>query len=292
MVLYREQRSIAETTRGFFWVLEYHGKDNFVQAREADSSRRDAGAAAGSQRTRQDHQLFERYRRTGNQEDRDELVARMLPLAKRLAWRYRDHEDYDDLVQVASCGLLKAIERYDPSLGHAFSTYAVPTIVGELKRYFRDYCWAVRVPRELHDRSLHVHRATDDLTARLGRSPTAAEIAEELDCSIELVLETIQSATARWPDRLDPPIGQEDEHGAQSTAAIDETGFATAEASATLAPLLAKLSPREQKIVRLRYEQDLTQSEIGSLVGVSQIHVGRLLRSAIAELQVLAEQRP
>ena len=220
-------------------MLKYQSEDSFVQEREAESANGDAVGAGWSRRVQQDRQLFERYRRTRNRHDRDELVARLLPLARKIAWRYRDRDEYDDLVQVASCGLLKAIDRYDPSLGHAFSTYAVPTIVGELKRYFRDHCWTVRVPRELHDRSLHVHRVSQELAGRLGRSPTAAEVARELDCGVEFVLETIQTATARRPDSLDLPSEPEDDHGAHPTAAIEEAGFANAEASATLAPLLA-----------------------------------------------------
>jgi RNA polymerase sigma-B factor len=268
-------------------MLKYREDDSFVQPCRA-ARRGNAGAARRSRRAWQDYRLFERYHRTGDRDDRDELVARLLPLARRLAWRYRDRAEYDDLVQVASFALLKAIDRYDPTRGLAFSTYAVPTIVGELKRYFRDHCWTVRVPRALHDRSLHVHRASRELMARLGRSPTVAEIAEELDSSVELVLEVIQTATARCPDSLDAPPDAEDEHDGRPIATIDETGYANAEASATLAPLLAQLQPREQEIVRLRYEHDLTQAQIASLTGISQMHVGRLLRTAIAELQQLA----
>jgi RNA polymerase sigma-B factor len=204
-------------------------------------------------------------------------VVRLLPLAKRLAWRYSDRDEYDDLVQVASLGLLKAIDRFDPDRGLAFSTYAVPTIVGELKHYFRDYAWTVRVPRELHDRALHVRRAAEQLTAQLRRSPAPAEIADALDTSVELVHDALQSASALRPDRLDAPAG------------LDET---TAEASATLAPLLARLTAREQQILSLRFEHDLTQSEIGALAGVSQMHVSRTLRTAIAALQQLAAEPP
>ena len=169
----------------------------FVQAGTGDAT---PGAAGWSRRVREDKRLFERYRRTGDREDRDELVARLLLLA-RLAWRYRDRDEYDDLVQVASCGLLKAIERYDPRVLHLRRAHDRRRVEALL----RDRCWTVRVPRELHDRSIHVHRASQALMARLGRSPTAAEIAGELDTSVELVLETIQTASARCPDRLDAP---------------------------------------------------------------------------------------
>jgi RNA polymerase sigma-B factor len=198
--------------------------------------------------------------------------------------------EYDDLVQVASFALIKAIDRYDPGRGLAFSTYAVPTIVGELKRYFRDYSWTVRVPRDLHDRSVRVQRASERLTGSLGRSPTATEIAEALDCSAELVLEALQAATAHRPDRLDAPTdaGEGDERGGPIAVCEDE-GYEVAEASATVAPLLATLTPREHEILRLRFEQDLTQSEIGRLLGISQILVSRTLSRSIARLQALAE---
>src|SRR3954454_11141423 len=139
-----------------------------------------------ARRALEDARLFQRYRRGGDKDARDALVARYLPLARRLAGRYESHDNSDDLVQVASIALLKAIERFDHTRGYAFSSFAVPTIVGELKRYFRDHAWTVRVPRELHDRALQVHRASEQLTAQLGRSPTPAEIADELDTTVEL----------------------------------------------------------------------------------------------------------
>src|SRR3954452_20944052 len=143
----------------------------------AISPRETAVAPTPSLRAREDALLFERYRRTRDEDARRELVERFLPLAKRLARRYGAREEYDDLVQVASFALLKAIDRYDPGRGLAFSSYAVPTIVGELKRYFRDHSWTVRVPRDLHDRSLQVQRVSERLRGSLGGSPTAAEIA-------------------------------------------------------------------------------------------------------------------
>jgi len=246
-------------------------------------------AVAGSSRSQrawEDSRLFERYRRTGDEAAREEIVARYLPLARRLARRYAAGENYDDLVQVASIALIKAIERFDHSRGHLFSTYARPTIVGDLKRYFRDHAWTVRVPRELHDRSLHVRRASEQLTAQLGRSPSPAEIADALETSVELVLDALQTVTALRPDTLDAPAHpDDDDRGKGSTAAFEEPGFAIAEASATLAPLLARLTPQERRILSLRFEQDLSQSEIGALVGVSQMQVSRILRKAIAALQ-------
>src|SRR4051794_28420184 len=147
--------------------------------------------------------LFARYRRTRDENIRAELVTRFLPLAKRLARRYEGRDEYDDLVQVASLALMKAIDRYDPDRGATFPTYAVPTIVGALKHHFRDHTWTVRVPRELHDVALRLQSVSEQLTARAGRSPTLAELAEAMECRVELVLEALQIANARHPDRLD-----------------------------------------------------------------------------------------
>ena len=164
-------------------------------------SARGEDVASPSRRAREDARLFERYRRTGSQDAREELVRRFLPLAKRVAARYRNGHDYDDLVQVASFALVKAIDRYDPDRGLAFSSFAVPTIVGELKRYFRDHTWAVRVPGTSRISRWKVQRGVQRSWRRAsGRSPTPAEIAEELDSSVELVLEALQTpASAHVP---------------------------------------------------------------------------------------------
>ena len=266
-----------------------HHNDRVAHA--APLAQREADIPASpTRRAQEDARLFTRYRRTGDQDAREELVARFLPLAKHLAARYRDGHDYDDLVQVASFALIKAIDRYDPERGLAFSSYAVPTIVGELKRYFRDHSWAVRVPRALQDRALQVQRASAQLTARLGRSPTPAELAEALDSSVELVLEALQTATAHTPDRLDAPADLKDDDRPALTAATAETGYERADAAATLAPLLARLTPREQQILSLRFEHDLTQSEIGARLGISQMQVSRIVRKAIADLQRFAAE--
>src|SRR3954464_9249360 len=208
-----------------------------------------------SRRDREEARLFARYKRTGDQAARAELAARFLPLARHLANRYRERGESEDLVQVASYALVKAIDRYDPDRGLAFSSFAVPTITGELKRYFRDHGWAVHVPRELKERALAVRRAAEQLGTRLGRSPTPGEIAFVMDTSVELVLEALQTASALRPDRLDAPGeggGGEHEHPG---GAAEETGSAVAEASATLKPLLTHLAPREREILRLRFEE-------------------------------------
>src|SRR3954447_2832856 len=179
-----------------------------------------------TRRAREDALLFERYRRTRDDGARDELVERFLPLAKRLARGYGQREEYDDLVQVASFALLKAIDRYDPARGLAFSTYAVPTITGELKRHFRDHGWAVRPPRDLQDRSLRVQGTSDRLATQLGRSPTPSEIAEALDISVEQVLEALQTVSAWRPDRLDGPADPEDEERGHPTLAGEDPAYA------------------------------------------------------------------
>src|SRR4051794_8777654 len=184
-----------------------------------------------SQRARQEARLFERYRRTRDQATRAELVARFLPLARHVANRYRDRGEYDDLVQVASHGLIKAIDRYDLDRGLAFSSFAVPTILGELKRHFRDHAWAVRVPRELKERALQVRRTSEQLSAQLGRSPTPAEIAFVIDSSVERVLEALQTASALHPDRLDAALAAGDDEHEHPGVAAEEGGYALAEAS-------------------------------------------------------------
>jgi RNA polymerase sigma-B factor len=215
-----------------------------------------------------------------------------MPLVRHLAARYARSRDYDDLVQVASFALLKAIERFDPTRGIAFSSFAVPTITGELKRYFRDHDWAVRVPRDLQERALLIDRTAQRLTHRLGRSPTAGELADELEISVELVVEALQTVTAHRPDRLDAPAEGDDENPERSRghAVTDEAGYATAEASATLEPLLARLDERERLVLRLRFEDDLIQAEIASRIGVSQMQVSRIQRTALERLQAFASE--
>jgi RNA polymerase sigma-B factor len=237
--------------------------------------------------------LFARYRERGDQAARDALVERFLPLATQLARRYhRGNEPLEDLVQVASVGLLKAVGRFDPARGTAFSSFAVPTIAGELKRHFRDKGWAVRVPRDLQELALRVDRATDRLVHRLGRAPTVSEIADDLGVTIEQVLEAHEAAAAYRADSLDRPGSDDDEDATRvvDTLGGDEPGYRHAEHSATLEPMMSVLSEREREILRLRFVEDLTQSEIGDRVGLSQMHVSRLLRRAVARLREAAQQ--
>ena len=217
---------------------------------------------------------------------RDEMVERFLPLARRLARRYqRAGEPLDDLVQVASVGLLKAIDRFEPARDTAFSTYAVPTIVGELQHYFRDKGWSVRVPRELQELALRVERVAEDLTNRLGRAPTAAEVAAECGTTTEHVLEARQAAQAHFAVSFDVPR-DEDEGGGYvaETLGAEDPGFRRAEDAATVGQLMAVLSERDREVLRLRFEEDLTQSEIGACVGISQMQVSRVIQQSIARL--------
>jgi RNA polymerase sigma-B factor len=239
---------------------------------------------------RSEQELFAGYRSRGDGAARDQLVERYLPLATHLAQRYhRGAEPLDDLVQVASIGLLKAIDRFDPARGTAFSTFAVPTIAGELKRHFRDKGWALRVPRALQESAQRVDRATDRLVDELGRAPTAAEVAGALGLTPEQVLEAREAATARRADSLDRPCGDDQDAAAViDTVGADEPGYLQAEQSTTLEVMMSVLSDREREVLRLRFAEDLTQSEIGQRVGVSQMHVSRLLRRAIARLRETA----
>ena len=244
-------------------------------------------------RAQEDRRLLVRYHREGDAAAREQLVTRFLPLARQLARRYqRGGEQLDDLVQVASLGLLKAIDRFDPARETAFSSFAVPTILGELKRHFRDKGWAVRVPRDLQELAVKVDRVADDMSRDLGRAPTPAEIAERTGSSLEQVLEAREASAAYRAVSLDRPRTDEEEEGDSYADAVgvEDPGFRLAEAAATVERLMRALSDREREVLRLRFEEDLTQSEIGQRVGVSQMHVSRLIRQSIARLRDEAEQ--
>ncbi|HET8673515.1 MAG TPA: SigB/SigF/SigG family RNA polymerase sigma factor [Thermoleophilaceae bacterium] len=262
-------------------------RDRNARARGRDP--RDSGAHSGDrERIREDLRLFERYQRTGDEAACEELIRRFLPLARQLARRYeRPDEPLDDLVQVASVGLVKAVQRFDPTRGIAFSSFAVPTILGELKRYFRDSAWAVHVPRAMQERALEVNRAVTELSRALGRSPTPAEVAEFTDLTPEEVLEAMEAATAYDSVPLEIPRQGGDGEGesAAEWLGADDEGYALAEYSATLAPQLRALPKRDRLVLYLRFVEDLTQSEIAERIGVSQMHVSRLIRRALERLR-------
>jgi RNA polymerase sigma-B factor len=220
--------------------------------------------------------------------EREALIERHLGLARHLALRYRDRgEPIDDLIQVASLGLLKAADRFDPSRGVAFATFAVPTILGELRRHFRDRGWALHVPRDLKEAALRVTRA---LRACGGRAPTPAELARVTGLSLEQVVEALEVAGAHHTLSLDAPVGEEDDGGATvlDQLGAPDDGLARARDRVTLAGLVHVLDAREREILRLRFEEDLTQSEIGARVGVSQMQVSRILRAALARMREVA----
>jgi RNA polymerase sigma-B factor len=243
-----------------------------------------------------DQELFSRAHEHADMRAREQLLERYLPLARRLARRYgRAEEPMDDLVQVASLGLLKAIDRFDASREVVFSSYAVPTILGELKRHFRDRTWSVRVPRDLQELVLQVDRAVSALSLDEGRSPSVGDIARQLEISEEQVLEALEAAGAYRASSLDAPRsvqGEETDESMGDALGIDEKGFERAEERATLEPLFARISSRERLVLELRFGEDLTQAEIGERIGVSQMQVSRLIRQALARLRVgLDEQR-
>jgi RNA polymerase sigma-B factor len=235
--------------------------------------------------------MLRRYARTRDPVLREQLVHRYLPLARYAASRYRRAgEPFDDLVQVASVGLLKAIDRYDPVRGAAFSSYALPTMSGELRRHFRDRSWAVRPPRDLQEQAMAVEKAADALERELGRSPTVDELAQRAGLDAEEVLEAREALSARMSTSLSSPVrGQDDDElDLGSRLGHEDEGFAVAEHRATLTALSRALTEREREIVRLRFEQDMTQAEIGKLVGLSQMHVSRILRAAVEKLRAAA----
>jgi RNA polymerase sigma-B factor len=244
-------------------------------------------------RAQEDRRLLVRYHREGDPAAREQLVERFLPLARQLARRYqRGGEQLDDLIQVASLGLLKAIDRFDPARETAFSSFAVPTILGELKRHFRDKGWSVRVPRDLQEMAVRVERIADEMSRELGRAPTTAEIAERTGATLEQVLEAREASAAYRAVSLDRPRSEDDDDGDSFADAfgVEDPGYGLAEDAATVDRLMRVLSEREREVLRLRFEEDLTQSEIGQRVGVSQMHVSRLIRQSIARLRDEADE--
>ncbi len=248
-------------------------------------------------RAEQDRALFARYLDKRDPVDREMLVERFLPLARQLARRYqRPEEPFDDLFQVACLGLVKAIDRFDLEREVAFSSYAVPTILGEIKRYFRDRTWSVRVPRDLQELALKVDRAVSELSLDLHRQPTVDEIGAKVGAEEEDVLEALEASGAYRATSLEAPRGSEDDSGDTlgDTLGTEEHGFALAEDRATIEHLMRSITPREREVLHLRFAEDLTQAEIGERIGVSQMQVSRIIRQSVARLRAYAtaRQRP
>ena len=242
--------------------------------------------ATRAERMHAERRLFAR-RDTGDAHARDELVERFLPLARSLARRYeRADEPMEDLVQVASLALVKAIDRFDLVQGTAFTSFAVPTIVGELKRHFRDRGWSVRPPRSVQELSLRVARATSELTQDLDRSPTVCELAAALNGDEEQILEALEALRGRDAVSLQAPAG--DDSGAseiQDTLGSLDEQLAHAESRVLIDSLGAGLQARSREVLRLRFEQDLTQREIGQRFGVSQMQISRVIRQALTHMR-------
>jgi RNA polymerase sigma-B factor len=232
--------------------------------------------------------LLVRYHRAGDLEAREELVERFLPLARDLARRYAyTDEPFDDLLQVASLGLLKALDRFDPDRGSKFTTFAAPTILGELKRHFRDKGWALHVPRDLQERTLAVSRETEALSKQLGRSPKPRDVARVLGWSVEEVLEAQQAAASYEAASLDAPAAREDAEGASVIDLLghDDPAYDLVEERDAIARTWDVLPEIERSVLELRFTHDLNQREIGEQLGYSQMHISRLLRRALGRLE-------
>jgi RNA polymerase sigma-B factor len=233
--------------------------------------------------------LFDRWRRRGDERAHAELVNRHLPLVRQLARRYAyTSEPLEDLVQVGSVGLLHALSRFDPRVGSSFKAYAVPTILGELRRHFRDAAWSVHLPRSLQERTRSVQLAVSALEGTLGRSPTISEVAQRIEGTSEQVIEAMEARFAYRVESLDAPVDPDDDRYQWQSAGEVDAGFDAAEQSAFLSRALKALPERERTLVRLRFEEDMSQSEIGRRLGISQMHVSRLLRRALARMEAIA----
>jgi RNA polymerase sigma-B factor len=241
----------------------------------------------------QSAELFHRWRRHEDRRARDELIERYLPLARKLARRYASSvEPYDDLFQVASLGLVKAVERFDPALGYAFTSFAVPTIVGELKRYFRDTGWALHVDRAAQERARKISDAQQKISARTGRSPTVDELAQYLEISQEEVLDGLQTAEAFGAVSLNAPLGGDDVMSTRlESIGTEDERLSLVDDQATIFAAAKHLSERERQILYLRFGEDLTQSQIARRIGVSQMQVSRLLRRSLQRLRELTADR-
>ncbi len=223
---------------------------------------------------------------------REELVHLHLPLVEHCARRFRNRgEPLEDLVQVGTIGLLKAIDRFDTDRGVEFSTYATPTIVGEIKRYFRDKGWAIRVPRRLQEIRLQIATETAELTQSLGRSPTSRELADALGCSVEDIVEGIESGNAYATLSLDVSEAGDQTSSLTEALGVEDPNLEHVEIRESLKPLLEALGPREKRILLLRFFKNRTQTEIAEEIGVSQMHVSRLLTRTLEQLRSSLEHR-
>jgi RNA polymerase sigma-B factor len=234
-----------------------------------------------------EQELWKRHNEQGDRAARDELVAMYLPIARRMAKRYAGvAEPYDDLLQVASLGLLNAVDRFDASRGTPFVGFAKPTILGELKRYFRDKVWTIRVPRSIHDRMARIESATEELTEELSRPPSPKELAARLALDVAEVLEALAARENRRPLGLDAPIrGDEGDDSAPEWIGAVDGGYELVEDRLTLESVLPDLDGREVEMLRLRFIEEMPQSKIAERIGCSQMHVSRLLRATLERMR-------
>jgi RNA polymerase sigma-B factor len=239
--------------------------------------------------------LLDRYQQHRDLGAREELVRRMGPLARRIAGAYNGHGHEEDMLQAAYLGLTKAIDRYDASFGVPLATYAIPTMTGEVRRYLRDRSWAVRLPRTLQEHTLAVSKCVTALTASEGRSPTPQRVADELSMSLEDVLEALQAGSAYRAASLDEPSGRDDDGTGRTlgdTLGVEDHGLDLAESVADLRGLFRVLDARERRVIAMRFDEDLTQSEIAERIGVSQMQVSRILRKALQRMHDAAGRAP
>ena len=236
-------------------------------------------------------QAIERFFVTRDQPTRDEIIANYQALAYSLAARFQSRgEDLDDLNQVAMIGLMKAIDRYDPRRGVELTTFATATILGELKRHLRDRGWSVRLPRRIHDLHMRSQQAMDLLTQELGRSPTMLEVAERAAASVEDVVEALEAGSLRHNASLEAPLAGDDDRQLFALLGNGDPEMAEVDGQLALAPLLSKLPVRDQEILRLRFVEGYTQTEIANRIGVSQMQVSRLLARSLDRMRSWAEE--
>ncbi|MBA2579249.1 MAG: SigB/SigF/SigG family RNA polymerase sigma factor [Thermoleophilaceae bacterium] len=239
-----------------------------------------------SERARYDRKLLRRYHEHGDASAREALVRRHLPLVRSLARRYAGRgEALEDIEQVGTIGLIKAIDRYELSREVALTTYATPNVVGEIKRHFRDKAWTIRVPRHLQELNGKLSKAIERLTATLGRSPTIAEIAAHVDATPEDVLEAFEAGAAYSPASLSVGTSWDGDLDPMEMIGAEDAGFELADHRTRLEPALSGLSAREREILRLRFDEGLTQTQIAELVGISQMHVSRLIRRSLERMR-------
>ena len=250
-------------------------------------------AQHATNRARLERRLVERYHLHGDLTAREELIRRFLPLARQLALRTSHADSLDDVYQVASVALVKGVDRYDPARGAALSSYLVPTILGEIRRHFRDFNWAMHMPRDMHDRMMAARKAGDALWQELGRAPKPSELAEVLGISTEQALELNEAATALAVRSLDAPRSSggddDDSEDLSATVGTDDQSYEAVEDRSVLAAGLRALPERERLILKLRFEDELLQHQIAEQIGISQMHVARLLRRALDRLRTIAD---